>query len=197
MHHDSVVSIQIFFAPDLLEQLFCCYNAASPLTEDPENGEFCGCQAEGLSVERAGMALPANAEAPNIQPLLLFWGGAVFAVSSKLSLYSGDNLKRVKGLCDIIICAKGQAGNFIPSSTLAVSMRMGKLYVSRSCRQKGKAIAIWKHHIKQRNILRFALLGQEELLPQKRSKMACRFPPRGIGSRDQRFPFRRPQSIHS
>ena len=38
MHHDSVVSIQIFFAPDLLEQLFCCYNAASPLTEDQENG---------------------------------------------------------------------------------------------------------------------------------------------------------------
>lgn len=156
MHHDSVVSIQIFFAPDLLEQLFCCYNAASPLTEDPENGEFCGCQAEGLSVERAGMALPANAEAPNIQPLLLFWGGAVFAVSSKLSLYSGDNLKRVKGLCDIIICAKGQARNFIPVLHPCGEHENGKMICFPKLSAKGKAIAIWKHHIKQRKI--YALL---------------------------------------
>ena len=97
MHHDSVVTNQIFFAPDLLEQLFCCYNAASPLTEDPENGEFCGCQAEGLSVERAGMALPANAEAPNIQPLLLFWGGAVFAASSKLAFTRATTSSGLKG----------------------------------------------------------------------------------------------------
>lgn len=97
MHHDSVVSIQIFFAPDLLEQLFCCYNAASPLTEDPENGEFCGCQAEGLSVERAGMALPANAQPPNIKPLLLFWGGAVFAVPSKLAFTRATTSSGLKG----------------------------------------------------------------------------------------------------
>lgn len=97
MHHDSVVSIQVLFAPDLLEQLFCCHNAASPLTEDPENGKLCGCQAEGLSVERAGMALPANAEAPNIQPLLLFWGGAVFAVSSKLAFTRATTSSGLKG----------------------------------------------------------------------------------------------------
>src|SRR5699024_9230468 len=125
----------------------------SVLTEQPQNVKLDRSQCQIFFIEDTLVGIAVQKQTAKINDIALRPAAViVLRVAADLCLYSGNQLQRVKRLCDVIVRSECQSGNLVDILGLCRQHDHREIVLLPDLFQNRKSIDIRQHDVQKRQI---------------------------------------------